>query len=435
MLRLHKYLLFFVAAFSMTQIHLVGFIGISELVMLVCGPFVLLQHYRDLKKAGFLSLLLLAGLWFISALATDLYRQTPYELMLRGLAPPLVILFVTPCLFSLMHRNILVFKWGVVGFVATAFLSVFFIQTGSSIANALAEGITAREAAVEYKLTFISLVKNALGLVPSLYFLSFPALSIILTVGLAVLGLFQGGRSIFLVLCVSAGMMIMVYGKAARMRRISKKIIMLSFGLLLLTYVAKETYEYAAVHEYLGAKELEKYEQQSDSRIGLLSGRSHFIHCIYAIRDSPVLGHGSWARDVHDYRGRALAWLGDAEALDRHYRHLREPAVLSGHSHIMTSYIWNGLGGAIFWIYVLVLLYKTIRYRLGLVPELYGYLALVLPAMLWNILFSPFGGRVMASFIIVICLLLRYIEKQMKHGMQMRRRLDPVVQEMRNPDE
>ena len=401
-----KLILFLVAAFSMTQIYFVGFIGISELVMLACGPFMLWRYYSDLKRDGFLPLITLAGLWVLSAIATDVYRETAFNDALKGVAPPVLILFMTPCLYVLLRDDLKAFKWGLIGFVVTLFLSTYIIQAGTSVSRAEMQGISARQAALEYKNTFMMFFVQPIRLFPSFYYLQAPVLSTVITLGLALFSLYEGGRGVFLSLTISAGILFLAGGRSAGIIRMPRKIILLVFMVLLLSYSAKQTYEYMVKNNYLGAAELNKYEMQVESKIGLLSGRSQFVSFFYAVFDSPILGHGSWVLDWSGYNVRAMEWLEEYENI-KIYNTQGKVDYLNAHSHIMTAYLWHGVLGAVFWFYVLILLWRTIIIYVRATPEFFGYLALTVPGVTWAIMFSPLTTRVSTTFLLVVCLLVR----------------------------
>lgn len=404
-----NYLLFLLTAFSRTQIHVVGYIGISEIFTFCIGPYVLIKQWNNLRRDGFAPVLVLDGLWIISALVTDVYRETQVDAMLKGIASPLSIMMAVPCVYALLKDDVRSLKWAILGFTVTMFLSTFFVQTGGSVDVAERMGISAREAALEYKLTLMGLVNSVVSLVPQLGYLQFPMLSVLLTLGMAVFALLQGGRSSFLCLIISAGFLFWVRGHPKRSERISKALPIAAVLLLMLVVLAKEGYELAAKKGYMNEEEQKKYEMQSENRIGLLSARPHFVSVFFAVCDSPFLGHGSWAIDWNEYGLRAALWLEDEQAIAS-YRGGRIKW-LTGHSHIMTAYVWHGLLGAVFWLYVFRLMWRTVRYHLGVVPELYGFFALMLPVHLWGLVFSPFGSRVLMVTIIVSCLLVARYKK------------------------
>jgi hypothetical protein len=405
---LKNILLFLIAAFSMTQIRIVGYIGIAELALLACGPFLLGKHWKALRRDGFAPFLVLAGLWASSAVVTDLHRENSTNNMLKGVAAPLVMIFATPCLYLLLRDDVRRIKWAIVGFTVTLFLSTYVMPSGFSVAMAAEQGISAREAAEEYKLTYMSLVLSVVSLVPMLAYWQVPTLSTLLTLGMAVFSLLQGGRSTFLGLLMSAAFLALIGGRLDRLKRLSRNMVALLVVLTLMGLGALLIYGAAVTHGYLGETELRKYELQKDSRIGLLSGRSHFVVAFYAWCDSPILGHGSWAIDYNGYEERALDWVMPNQTIKAGSVSL---GWIPTHSHILGALVWHGLLGGIFWCYVLWLVERTVRYRLGVVPELFGYFAYTMPPMLWAILFSPFGGRVATITLLVVCLLARNIDQ------------------------
>jgi hypothetical protein len=218
--------------------------------------------------------------------------------------------------------------------------------------------------------------------------------------------LIEGGRSIYLGLMISTGMLGFAGGQVNRMKSVSRSFFLIVILMGCVVLIAKKTYEYAALHGKMGEAELLKYEAQSSSKIGLLSGRSQFVSVILAVYDSPLLGHGSWALDKNGYGIRAAELLEDDFAINSFYR---QPVLgmIPTHSHIFCAYVWHGVLGAIFWLYVLWVLYCTFRCYLGVEPELYAYLAISIPALSWAVLFSPFGGRVATITTLVVCLLLK----------------------------
>lgn len=398
-------LLFLMATFSMTQIRLVGYIGISELVMAIIGPYLLFKNWKNLRRDGLGTFLILDGLWIFSALITDWYREIPLKDVLRGVASPLMILFVTPCVYVLLKADVRKVKWAVVGFALTTFLSVFVIQKGTDYGRAEMLGVSSVEAAIEYKLTLVTMVMSVGAIIPSVAYLRMPHLSFFLTLCVAIYSLYSGGRSMFLSLLISSGLMFLVGGKITKIKHVRRLQPIMIITALLLVFLAKKGYEYAATHDYMGEDERQKYETQSKSKIGLLMGRGTIVDSALAIWDSPFIGHGSWALDYKGFNVRALEWLEDDKALEEFYK-MGSITYIQGHSHILTAYIWHGFFGGVFWVYVLWVVWRTFRLYLGIVPELYGYLAFTLPYLIWNILFSPFGDRVATITLLTVCLML-----------------------------
>lgn len=137
-----------------------------------------------------------------------------------------------------------------------------------------------------------------------------------------------------------------------------------------------------------------------------MGGRADFFAALFAAFDHPIKGFGAWALDEKGYWGEFVKKYGTDEEAAAYYRAVTEGRIklLPGHSQLMVGWTWNGIGGLIFWLYILYLYYRTFRYNLSVVPELFGYFALSLPSAMWGILFSPLDNRLNVSFMFVLCL-------------------------------
>jgi hypothetical protein len=290
------------------------------------------------------------------------------------------------------------------------------IQSGASVSFAEFNNLDAREAATEYKLNRMFLITGVMSILPNLFYLIMPTSSLIMTLAMAALALVEGGRSSFLCYMISASIMVMVGRKRGQIKLAANKMISVMIFIVCVTFGAKVIYEAAVSRNLLGEEELSKYEKQAQSKIGLLSGRSHFISVFYAVCDSPILGHGSWALDEKGFEVRAMEWMEDEEGLERYYKTGRIGHI-KGHSHIWAAWTWHGVLGAAFWVYVLTIMWRTLSKRMGVVPELFGYFALSIPSFAWAIFFSPFGDRVLLCFTCALCLLIRRIDEVQKRTM------------------
>lgn len=159
----------------------------------------------------------------------------------------------------------------------------------------------------------------------------------------------------------------------------------------------------------LGEEAQEKNQRQASVKGGMLiGGRPEILVSSVAVMDSPILGHGSWARDykyielLYDTMyERGMTDQGDIDALEED-----SAGLIPAHSHVMNAWVWAGIMGAVFWFYVWWLLAKTtvrLAMHRPLMAPLYTYLLI---GMMWDILFSPFGTgrRVMEGVLLVIAL-------------------------------
>jgi len=253
--------------------------------------------------------------------------------------------------------------------------------------------------------------KAPVTIVIVLWFLRVPLLCISAMVALIIVALEDGARSSLLVLSFSLMLLVGSWGNPTRIRKISKRAMSILALLLFGAWAALYVYKYAAESGLMGEQEKEKFARQSQAKMGFLSGRGEFVNAFLAIVDSPLLGQGSWARDSKGFNLRAAILRGD-EIIDPSFFSSSRP--IQTHSHIGGAGAQHGIAGIIFWVYVLALLIRTIRHRMGLIPDLFGYLALTLPSMIWNILFSPPGGRPITACCIVVLIMYDYYVRQIQ---------------------
>jgi O-antigen ligase len=161
----------------------------------------------------------------------------------------------------------------------------------------------------------------------------------------------------------------------------------------------------ATMSGMMGQESQEKNQQQSQAVGGMfVGGRPEILVSSRAVFDSPILGHGSWARDskyiemLRDIKSRyGIAYdpaAGEEEAAD----------VIPTHSYLFGAWVWAGILGAVFWLYVLSKVIKSIVKLSLLRPSTMPLYAYLLVRQFWNILFSPFGSteRILTAFVIVI---------------------------------
>ena len=165
-------------------------------------------------------------------------------------------------------------------------------------------------------------------------------------------------------------------------------------------------YGYAAREGLLGPSAQFKYAAQADSEYGVfLGGRAEIIVSIRAIAESPIIGHGSWAKsDEYFSMLQALSGLSVQQRAQ-----LQAMSVGSGliptHSHLFSAWVEAGILGGIFWLFVLWLTVRVLMHLSQMSEVLAPLIAYVAFNLLWDVVFSPFGAErrlVMPYFIIVV---------------------------------
>ena len=158
-------------------------------------------------------------------------------------------------------------------------------------------------------------------------------------------------------------------------------------------------YAYGAQHAWFGADEREKFAVQSSGIGGvLLGGRGDFLASSAAIWDSPLLGHGSWAKDP--FYGALLVNRMEDLGYEDTTSGL-EGDLIPSHSYLFGAWVESGIAGALFWGWVLWLTASALIRASGLEP-LFPLFAFAGTFLIWNVLFSPYGadGRFTATYFV-----------------------------------
>lgn len=407
-----SFFLFFLGCFSLTQINIIGYLGISELFAYILSPYLLLKHKNIFTSFGFNRYICLTLLWMGCSLFACLYNGNDFASTLKGTASAYSFFSITICGFLLLYDKPIRLKWYVIGSVASVILSTFILQKGADIYESDKHGLSATEAVVSYKLYWMTLFNHFLLLAPQIAFLKIPlVVSLFLTLTGAGIAIFSGGRSTFSGLIFA--FFILLFGKKIKIGRpmINKTILFPLIIILLVSgVIAKKGYTYLAVHGYLGREEQSKYELQTKTGTSplhlLMAGRSEFFVGFFAALDAPFIGRGYQPLDKKGYRLDYVEKYGDQEDKKRLLRAMKERDLkIPAHSHIIQCWLEYGLGGLVFWCYVLWIIFILFKNNLFVVPEWFGYFALTIPATLWGIFFSPMGYRVNTAIFIVCCLI------------------------------
>jgi hypothetical protein len=164
-------------------------------------------------------------------------------------------------------------------------------------------------------------------------------------------------------------------------------------------------YAYAAQEGLLGAQARAKYAAQSGGKYGVfLGGRVGVFASSQAIIDSPLLGHGSWAKDwkYQNLLDQRLAQLGYGGAP---YTGGGVPPI-PAHSYLLGAWVEGGVFAAVFWAWVLLLTYRAARRTYGVDEPFTVLFAFAASTLVWGVLFSPFAAqeKLYAAFFVVVVL-------------------------------
>lgn len=421
--RTYNLTLLFLGVFSLTQVHVVGYLGISELVMFILAPFVLVKDMTILKRDGFVPFLWLVVLAMLGCLIGTFANGADWGAFLRGFASLYACFAVPVVLHRYLRNNFSGLTWVLTGIAISTFLTIFFFKKEIEV-GLVAEGIdNALELSMSSPLFWTSKLKPWITLPTMAFYYKTPLVySCLSPLLVAIIALFYSkggtGRSAALT-ALLAVVFILIGGKTrARMMKLGKHAVMFFSLIVVMIFLFKMSYSHLAASGMLGEAAEAKYKHQTRGGAGIVNlimgGRAEVCVCMLACRDKPILGHGPWAMDTYGYWGEYLAKYGVEED---YVRYMQTSMLTTGggiiptHSILLGAWVWYGIFGALLWLYVLWLLFLHLRKTLFVIPQWFGYFAVSIPTVVWAIFFSPFGARFDILLLVTCVLLARAVSK------------------------
>jgi hypothetical protein len=415
--------LFLLGAFSLTQVHVIGYLGISELAIFVMAPYFLLKNMALLKKDGFMPYLALVFLAMLGCCIGSIANETEWPAFLRGMASLYGCFAIPVVLHKYLRNNLSGLSWILLGVAVSTVLIIFFFKKEIEV-GLIEEGIeNALELSMSSPLFWVSKIKPWITLPTMACYLKTPiAYSAFSPFAIAVIALFfsEGGTGRSAALTALLSIIFIVSGrkKRASMLKLSKHSVVFFISIFVLLFAFKIVYSHLAANGALGEAAEAKYRHQTRGGTGLISlimgGRAEVGVCMLACRDKPILGHGPWAMDTHGYWGEYLSKYGIEED---YVRYMQTSTMTTGgniiptHSVLFGAWVWYGIWGAVLWLYVLWLLFSHLRRTIHVIPQWFGYFAIAIPGVVWDIFFSPFGGRFVILLLVTCVLLARAVAR------------------------
>ena len=373
------------------MVHFVGDLFVAEIVIIVTFPLLLANSARRLRRPHLLRLFALLGLWLLAQVLSDAYNHTVEADRMRGMAG--IIFFTVEIAFFAMslagnQRRKAIFL------TAYALGSVGLTRFQPNVM-----AVTGRGAEDDWKWAYSYGVTMLALLVAS--FLAArgrQTLAILLLLGISAVDLLMNSRSAFLTLLVTATLVFpIIPDRIGRLRLLPRKNNLFRVAIVAVLALAAGWSAHQLLHlatrSGLVSEEAQlKNESQAQTGNLLLGGRPEVFIGLRAAMDSPILGHGSWAKDMKytEMQNDLMAEYGiqgdlaDIEA--------NASGLIPSHSHIIGAWVFAGIIGAIFWGYVLSLVTRAIVFIALHRPPLAPLYAWLLVSYLWAIFFSPFGS-------------------------------------------
>lgn len=384
------------ASFS---VHIVGDLYISEMILAPLLPILILVHPRRIFRPGLKAVFIMMGLWLVGQASTDMYRGMEATDLIHGYVN--IIFFAVNLAFLAVLLG---------GNERRKALFIGGFALGALLAAKLQPSVWASDDPWKFG---YSIGANIGAALLSCYFFKRRQYTIVgfVLVGIMGVNLIMNFRSPVLNFLITMSLVLPIIperiGRLTLLPRVGSlmRIVVLAAIALSAGFAASGLVHFATSARFVSSDAQAKNKSESQSAIGmLLGGRPEILVSSRAVLDSPILGHGSAARDY-----KYVEMLSDLEAKQGNQLDLQDiesnsRGLIPTHSHLMDAWVRAGILGGIFWIYVWWLAAKGVVRVAILRPALMPVYTYMLVELLWNILFSPFGGtrRATVSLMIVV---------------------------------
>jgi len=398
-------------------VHLVGDIPVAELLLLPVLPLVLIMQGKRLNRSGLRLISILTVVWLLGQILTDVYRRTESLDWIRGDARIVffaIDLFCVAILLANNERRRMIF----IGAFGIGALLAAVLEPPELMADD------------PWKFGYSTGV-NILLVLTSCFFYSrrWYSLTALTLVGVVSINLVENFRSAVLTVLIAMALVIPLIpervGRLTLLPRVGSawRIVVLALFALVGALSAFGLVRLVTATGIIGEQAQMKNREQARGAGGLLlGGRPEILVSSHAVIDSPLIGHGSYARDF-----KYVEMLADMRAEEGIPTDLRDQedagGMIPAHSHLMSAWVQAGVLGAPLWIYVFWMVLKGISRIAMLRPPNAPIYAWMLVSLAWDILFSPFGStrRLIDAVAILIMLDMLEAGEKVMRALKLRR--------------
>jgi hypothetical protein len=370
---------FLIPAIAFLRVDLGGVLYATDVCLLVAFPFVVFRHRRWLQINSVRNFLYLGLLWLVAQVLTDVIRHSPFEDYSRGWSKILLTLTHFTAIALLIRQSQKRLILYCVGMILGGVLT-FFIAPNVYAAD------------LPWKFGLGTPITLLVCLTAGMLAPRKPIASVIMLAAIGAINVFLGFRSLG-ALCAAAAIYsyFRLSPRLADRRLGKRRAVMTIAGLAAGVWGISAMYAHGVQSGWFGGIEQEKYEIQSSGALGiLLGGRSDILASSVAIIDSPLLGHGSWAKDPM-YTGILFESMEELGYENTNVAFENEDYVIPSHSYLFGAWVESGIVGAVFWVWVLWLAARALVRATGREP-LFPFFAFIGMLLIWNVLFSPYGA-------------------------------------------
>lgn len=385
------------------QVKTVGTLYVTDIALMVCAPLVVARSLPRLKEKQILKYLLFCFVWLGAQVVTD---------VLRGSAPADYLRVWSKIGLTITHFAVI---WLLLRKSVRRFI---LFGIGLAIGNVLSTSLSPSLLAEDdpWKYGYGALV-TLLCVMASAWLSERMQSKTVLAVAMGSLSAFNvymGFRSLAGVCLMALAYSYFQLSSQRLRRRIGRLQLAMAAGVVVLSgWALLTTYAFGAQQGWFGREAETKYRMQSRGAGLLLGGRSEIFASSAAILDSPFIGHGSWAKDP---QYDSIMRLRKAEmGYKDSGADTKSEGLIPTHSHLFGAWVEAGIGGAVFWVWVLSVTIGAMRRVTGLEPMLpvFAFIGLLLS---WDVLFSPYGAeqRFIATYSVAAMLILDSITKSIR---------------------
>lgn len=405
-----------------SSLQIVASLSISECIVLASAPFIFLKNYQQMRRDGVMQFFVMSILVIFGCIVGCIANSTPFMGVVRGIASTTLIACAIVFSHWIIRKDPNGFKWMFVGGALSSVISIFFFQRAVDIVQFGGDV----ESMMSGPLFWIQRLGAFIPLPTRGWYIHMP--TIVNVASPLFLGIFSimtsvSGRSAALG-SIAFVAIVIIGGKTRKtMMRLSRNFwLVVCLGVVGI-FAVHRGYKIAAMSGVLGEDARRKYEIQSQGTdsIGrlILGGRAESFIGLLACRDKPIIGYGPWANDTKGYREEFMMKYGTVEDVIQFQRQLqfmasrgiRDDKLISCHAYITEFWLWYGIFGLLFWVYVMYVILRYLRQDCFAVPQWFAWLACSIPGMFWAIFFSPFASRVGVPMFVVACLMARAVRK------------------------
>lgn len=401
------------------SIRIIGILSVSEILAIACSPFLFLTVYNENKSFRRISFLF--ALWLFGSVVSDFFNETEYIVFLKGSFS--IVIFYINFIFCFWIINKQLdsldsFLWGLAFSFLFGTIFGFNVFYQEYIEN---QNISSIVEDSHFNKLLVAILMYFIWAISSTYFRRFPVMVLIIVFIFSIYSLVNGSRSTFLIhfisifYCIYISLLISKFSLPLPevFKYLNKRKLIFFIVFIVSLIFSRIIYSNLAEQGYMGEDEYLKYNYQKNLKLGLLSGRSEIFSSFIAIIDSPILGHGSYAKDLKGFNIKAAELSGEISNLFIYT--FDQDSYIRTHSHIFGSWVNNGILSLFLWLFLITISIKFLFKYSFFIYKYFFILSISVFSILWKVLFSPFSERVylafMFSFFLIIMQMIKYNDK------------------------